>query len=143
MTAAVVNEFDEPAENRGVSSKPNALVLFNPVPNTVPDSQAVLTPQQQSVFDFLGPRAQEISPMHHLGANLPPTIILHGKADTLVPFSEVEAFCRKAVDLGNRCQLVAFEGAGHGFFNPANGPKWFSETLARAEEFLKSLGYIR
>lgn len=143
LTAAVVNEFDEPGENLAVSSKPNALVLFNPVPNTVPDPQAPLTVLQQGLVALLGPRAREISPIDHLGRNLPPTIIFHGKADTLVPFSEVETFCRKAVDLGNRCELVAFEGAAHGFFNPRNSTKWYYETLAGAEQFLKSLGYIR
>lgn len=142
LAAALLDEFDEPGENRSISSKPNALVLFNPVPNTVFDPKA-LTPLQQGFAALLGSRAQEISPVHHLGKNLPPTIIFHGTADTLVPFSEVETFCRKAVDLGNRCELVAFEGAAHGFFNPQNGTRWYYETVARAEQFLKSLGYVR
>jgi len=143
LTAALLNELDEPGENQSVSSKPNALVLFNPVPNTVPDPQAVLTPQQQGFVALLGPRAREISPIHHLSKNLPPTIIFHGKADTLVPFAEAEAFCRKATELGNRCEFVAFEGADHGFFNPRNSTKWYYETLSGAERFLKNLGYVR
>jgi acetyl esterase/lipase len=149
LTAALLDAFDEPGENGSVSSKPNALVLFNPVPNTAPDPQAGLSPQQQAIVAWLGSRAREISPIDHLGKNLPPTIIFHGKADRAVPFSEVEAFCHKAVGLGNRCELVAFEGASHGFFNPpgpfgaAASPKWYYETLSKAEAFLKSLGYIR
>jgi acetyl esterase/lipase len=144
LAAAVLSELDEPSENQAVSSKPNALVLFNPVPNTVADPQAVLSPQQQGFVALLGARAREISPIHHLGKNLPPTIIFHGKADTLVPFSEAEAFCRRAVELGNRCELVAFEGADHGFFNPTrNGAKWYYDTLSAAETFLRSLGYVR
>ena len=144
LTAAIVNELDEPGENMSVSSKPNALVLFNPVPNTAPDSQATLTPEQQGMAALLGPRAREISPIHHLGKkNLPPTIIFHGKADALVPISEVDAFCRKAVDLGNRCELVSFEEATHGFFNPQYSMKWYYETLSGMDTFLRSLGYIR
>jgi dipeptidyl aminopeptidase/acylaminoacyl peptidase len=92
---------------------------------------------------LLGPRAREISPIHHLGKNLPPTILFHGKADTLVPFSEAEMFCRKARELGNRCELVAFDGAGHGFFNPTRSTKWYYETLSGAERFLRELGYLR
>jgi acetyl esterase len=144
LTAAVVNEFDEPGENLKVSSKPNALVLFNPVPNTVADTRATLTSEQQGMVALLGPRAREISPIDHLGKKtLPPTIIFHGKADTLVPFSEVDDFCRKAVDLGNRCEVVPFEGAEHGFFNPQNSTKWYYETLSGTERFLRGLGYIR
>jgi acetyl esterase/lipase len=143
LTSAVVRELDEPAENRAVSSTPNALVLFNPVPNTVVDPRAELSPPQQRFVALLGPRAREISPIHHLGKDLPPTIIFHGKADTLVPFSESEAFCRKATELGNRCELVAFDGADHGFFNPARSTKWYYETLSGAERFLRELGYVR
>ena len=144
LTAAVVNELDEPGENMAVSSKPNALVLFNPVPNTAPDSQTTLTPEQQGMVALLGPRAREISPIHHLGKkNLPPTIIFHGKADVLVPFSEADAFCRKAVELGNRCELVGFDEATHGFFNPQYSMKWYYETLSGTEQFLRSLKYIR
>jgi acetyl esterase/lipase len=144
LTAAVVNELDEPGENLKVSSKPNALVLFNPVPNTVVEAQAALGPEQQGMVALLGPRAREISPIHHLGKkNLPPTIIFHGKADALVPFPEVDAFCKKAVELGNRCELVGFEDATHGFFNPQYSMKWYYETLSGMEQFLRSLRYIR
>ena len=144
LTAALVNEFDEPGEDVKISSKPSALVLFNPVPNTVPDSQAAPTPEQQGMAALLGPRAREISPIQHLGKkNLPPTIIFHGKADALVPFSEADAFCRKAVEFGNRCELVAFEGATHGFFNPQYSMKFYYETLSRTERFFRDLGYIR
>jgi hypothetical protein len=39
---------------------------------------------------------------------------------------------------GNRCQLIGFEGEGHGFFNN----KKMKETLDQADEFLVSLGYL-
>jgi acetyl esterase len=143
LTTALVSELDEPGENQSVSSKPNALVLFNPLVNTVPPPEMVLSPLQKQFLTLLGPRAREISPSHHLAKNLPPTIIFHGKADTLVPFSEAEAFCRKANELGNRCELVGFDGADHGFFNPATSAKWYSETLSGAEKFLRELGYLR
>lgn len=143
LTAAFPDTFDEPGANQRVSAKPNALVLFNPVTNTVPGPRAALTSQQQGLRALMGSRAQEISPIHHLAKNLPPTIIFHGRADTLVPFSKSEVFCRKANALGNRCELVAFDGAGHGFFNPEKSIKWYYETLFRAEQFLADHGYIR
>jgi acetyl esterase/lipase len=143
LAAALVDGFDEPAEDRSVSCKPDALILFNPVPNTVQGRGIPLTPEQQMFIDLLGPRAQEISPIHHLVDHLPPTIIFHGEADALVPFGEVEGFCRKAVALGNECEVVGFPGAGHGFFNPRAGRTWFLETLAATERFLERIGYIR
>ncbi len=143
LATALVKGFDEPGENPAISSRPDALVLFNPVPNTVPDPKAALSDRQRKALQLLGPRAQEISPLHLLGRNLPPTIIFHGKADKLVPFAASEEFCRKANQLGNRCELIGFEGVGHGFFHQGrDGGTLFRETLTRTDQFLKELGFL-
>jgi acetyl esterase/lipase len=39
---------------------------------------------------------------------------------------------------GNRCELVGYEGQPHGFFNKSK----YAETLAAADDFLVSLGYL-
>lgn len=39
---------------------------------------------------------------------------------------------------GNRCDLIGYEGQSHGFFNAAR----YDETLAEADKFLVSLGYL-
>jgi len=39
---------------------------------------------------------------------------------------------------GNRCELAGYEGQAHGFFNSAR----YAETLAEADKFLVSLGYL-
>lgn len=109
LSAAVFATFDEPVEDRTVSSKPNALVLFNP---------AVDTSNIPTVR--FGDRGAAGSPFHHVGPGVPPTIILHGKSDTTVPYIDVERFCEKAKTVGNQCQLVGHEGATHGFVNPQN-----------------------
>ena len=69
--------------------------------------------------------------------------VLHGKADATVPFADVERFCAAATERGNQCQLVGYEGAAHGFFNPqvAEG-QWHRETLLEADRFLTRLGYL-
>mgnify|MGYP003530007239 CR=1 FL=1 len=71
-------------------------------------------------------------------AGLPPTLILHGRADTTVPFASAEAFAAAMKKAGNRCELVGYEGQPHGFFNAVK----FDETLADADKFLVSLGYL-
>lgn len=54
-----------------------------------------------------------------------------------------EAFAAAMKKAGNRCELVGYEGQGHGFFNFGRGDdQYFRETLAAADQFLISLGYL-
>lgn len=130
LSAAVIGGLDEPDENRSISSRPDALVLFNPAVDT-------------STVARFGDRATEGSPFHHLARNLPPALVLHGKADTTVPYAQVERFCAEARKLENRCDLVGYAGATHAFFNPGvEGGKWHRETLLEADRFLTDLGYL-
>ena len=39
---------------------------------------------------------------------------------------------------GNRCDLIGYEGEKHSFFNKSK----YAETLAVADDFLVSLGYL-
>lgn len=127
LSAAVFDTFDDVGEDKTVSSKPNALVLFNPA----------VDPQ----FDD---RGRDGSPLQHLRAGLPPALVLHGRSDTTVPYADVERFCAATKALGNQCQLVGYEGATHGFFNPQNADgKWYRETLLEADRFLVKIGYLR
>ena len=137
---AFIRDFDEPGEDRSVSADPNALVLFNPALVLAPiegfDARGfgVRVPE-----DKLGTKPERLSPAHHVARNAPPTIIFHGREDTTVPYASAEAFTAKMKALGNRCELVGFDGQKHGFFN--NGePK--EKTLAEADRFLVSLGWL-
>jgi len=134
LSAAVFDRFDDPREDRSVSAKPNALVLFNPAVDTSSaPTFAARTPG----------RGQEGSPFHHLDATLPPTVILHGTSDAIVPYVSVERFCAKAKELGRRCEVVGYEGAEHGFFNPPNADgKWYRQTVLEMDRFLASIGYL-
>ena len=135
LSTAVFDRFDEATEDLEVSSKPDALVLFNPVVDTTHATSALLK-------ERFGERGQDGSPLHHL-ESLPPTIILHGRADATVPYADVQRFCSEAKSRGNDCVLVGYDGAPHGFFNPdrAEG-KWYRETLLEADGFLTRLGYL-
>ncbi len=119
-----------------MSSRPNALVLFNP---------AVAFPLEVAgIRERAGIALEEVSPYGHVRRGAPPTIIFHGKADTTVPYATVELFTKKMSEAGNRCELVGFEGEQHGFFNYGRGGnRRYEETLAKADEFLVSLGYLR
>jgi acetyl esterase/lipase len=143
LSAAVFDRFDAVNEDRSVSSRPNALVLFNPAVDTSPDYPERSAPARQAMARF-GDRGKEGSPVHHVGPGLPPTLILHGRLDTTVPCVDVERYCAEATKRGNQCRLVGYDGAAHGFFNPgvADG-KWHRESLLEADRFLTGLGYLR
>jgi acetyl esterase len=134
LSAAVFGNFDEPQEDDAISSKPDALILFNPAVDT----------SMSEAFRTRSPgREKDGSPLHHIGSNLPPTIILHGKADTTIPYAHVERYCREARELANQCELIGYEGATHGFFNPqVEAGKWYRETLMEADRFLTAIGYL-
>jgi acetyl esterase/lipase len=140
---ATLPDFDEPTEDRKVSSVPNALALFNPA--------LVLAPMEGLSLDGFGTRVPEermgtapekLSPAHHVKRGTPPTIIFHGKADTTVPYTTVEAFTRVMLAAGNRCELVGYEGQAHGFFNQGRKGGRYDETVAAMDKFLVSLGWL-
>lgn len=146
LSAAVLDGFDEASENKAVSSRPNALVLFNPAVDTTAESDAARSGGRgaDALKARFGDRSRAASPFHHLRSGLVPTLILHGKADTTIPYSDVERFCAQARKLGDRCELVGYDGAAHGFFNPQRDEgTWYRETLAEAERFLTGIGYLR
>ncbi|MEM3041665.1 MAG: alpha/beta hydrolase [Nitrososphaerota archaeon] len=129
--AGIVKGLDESSEDLTVSSVPNALVLFNPVVDT------------SRFREWIGERWRDISPIHHVSEGMPPTIIFHGVMDEIVPFIDVAKFAERMMRFGNRCELIAFEGKGHGFFNYARDRRAYVETVAAADRFLASLGYLK
>ncbi|HOX58633.1 MAG TPA: alpha/beta hydrolase [Verrucomicrobiota bacterium] len=142
--AAVVPGLDEPGEDTSVSAVPNAAVLFNPVLVLAPLASTNLAAfASRASAARLGIEPRLISPAHHVRAGAPPMLVLHGKADTTVPFATAEAFAAKMKAAGNRCELVGFAGQGHGFFNfGRRNTRYFRETLEKADQFLTSLGYL-
>jgi acetyl esterase/lipase len=137
LSTAIFDAFDQPGEDLKISAKPNALVLFNPAVDTTHDTPPAL-PER-----FAG-RGAEGSPVHHIRRGLPPTVIFHGKADTTVPYADVERFCMESTKAGNQCQLFGYDDATHGFFNPTRDDgKWYRETLQEMDRFLTKLGYLR
>jgi acetyl esterase/lipase len=141
---ATLPGFDELGEDQAVSSVPNALVLFNPVLVLAPLDGVNLEGFAEKVGkERLGTEPADLSPAHHVKAGAPPTIIFHGKADTTVPYVTAEAFAAAMKKAGNRCELVGYDAQAHGFFNFGRGDGlYYRETLAAADRFLVSLGYL-
>lgn len=145
-SCAILHEFDDENEDESVSSKPNALVLFNPALVIAPAEQIKLdwNKEMEAFEKRMGTKPQKISPYHNLTGNLPPTIIFHGTADKTVPFATVELFAKRMHELGNICTLVAYQGEGHGFFNYGkNFNAVYVDTVHKMDKFLVSLGYLK
>ncbi|MFQ5811442.1 MAG: alpha/beta hydrolase family protein, partial [Armatimonadota bacterium] len=70
----------------------------------------------------------------HADKSDPPFLLLHGNADTTVPFEQSVAMQKRLEELGVEAELFEAEGAGHGFFNR---PPWYDPTVKRMEEFLE------
>lgn len=118
-------------EDAKISSKPNALVLFNPVLRFSGIPQLM---QRIGNDEALG---KAISPTLHLKKNGPPTLIFFGTADRLSAMGD--EFVKKSKELGHRAELFTAEGQRHGFFNR---PPWLEKTTQRMDEFLVSIGYL-
>ena len=94
--------------------------------------------------DRLGDRWAEVSPMHNLRPGTPPTLVLLGTEDHLIPVATAERWRDRQRELGGRSELELFDGAGHGFFNPWHEDgRHFEPALARCDAFLDSLGWLR
>lgn len=129
---ALIEGYDNPDEKLKVSSVPNALVLFNPVLDTTERGYGA---------DKLVGKETLISPVHHVREGLPPTIVMHGTKDTTVPYANASDFVSAMKAAGNCCELVAFAGMNHGFFNGSyfrarNGDMNFNACMGRAVEFI-------
>ena len=128
--ATLVEGQDDPADDRAVSCKADALVLFNPVFNNGPG---------QWGHDRVGDRFIAFSPAHHVSEKAPPTLVFLGDQDHFIPVDTLRDFEAKMRLAGVRCDTHVYPDAGHGFFN--HEPH-LTLTLIETDRFLASLGWI-
>lgn len=136
---------DDPLER--FSSQVQAVAIFYPVTDLVDlgDSTENLRdggPPKSFVHSF-GPDGQdkdkwpgiarECSPLHFVHDRLPPTLIYHGDADTLVPLEQSERFRDRAQQLDRLVELVVHRGGGHGWptmvWDIRSFALWFDQHL--------------
>jgi acetyl esterase/lipase len=58
---------------------------------------------------------RDMSPIYHITRQMPPVLIVHGGADTLVPLDQAERFLQKAREAGATVKLVVRPGKKHGW----------------------------
>ncbi len=92
-------KLEENGEDISVSSRQNALVLFNPVFDNGPDGYG---------YDRIGIRYLEISPLHNIKKGSAPTIVFLGTMDDLIPVKTAELYKSKRPEAGSRCDLFLY-----------------------------------
>jgi acetyl esterase/lipase len=130
---AMKSPVDDIADDLSIDPCPAALVLMNP-------------PCDFDAFASSVPIAERrlYSPQHLMDASLPPTLILHGTADRVIPFGQIVAFQLRAHQVGvRRLKVVPFDGRGHGFFNRGKGePGDYMRIAVEIGNFLGGLGWM-
>ena len=78
---------------------------------------------------------RKISPITHVSPDDPPTLIIHGDADKLVPIQQAEILIKKLKDAGVEARLVTKPGAAHGWPDQAKDltliADWFDAHLSK------------
>jgi len=120
---------DAQGEDLSVSSKPNALVLHNPV----------LGEGFGKAFFDVHP---EFSPILHVKKGWPPTILSNGTKDKTTPIEYAEKFTRLMNESGNICELIPVKDADHSCDWPVSNPN-FLPTIQRMTNFLKEQKFIK
>lgn len=131
--AGTVDSFDATNEDLSVSSRPDALVLFNPVFDNGPGG-----------FGHSRVKAywKDISPIHNISGLAPPSIVFLGTEDEYIG-AEVAVRYKKLMDQsGVRCDLHLYPEQAHGFFNPDRKNGYYEKTLETMDDFLTSLSFL-
>ena len=132
LSQDAADQLDEDPDT-AVSFRPQALVLFNPVYDNGPDGYG------QNRF---GDDWQMISPLHNIHGDMPPTLVMLGDQDDLIPVATAENFRDQMTQAGVRSELIIYPGESHGFFNRGGAQGAQGQTIADMTDFLRSLGWI-
>lgn len=77
--------------------------------------------------------SREISPIHFVHSNMPPTLITHGDADKLVPIYQAQIFEKRALEFGNNIKIIVKPSKDHGWVGMDKDmevfAQWFDEHL--------------
>ena len=131
------------------SSAVQAVAIFYPVtdllnlgPSTENDGQGGPPLSFRKAF---GPDAMNMpiwkrighdsSPIYYVTPAMPPTLIYHGDADTLVPLEQSQRFRARAKEVGLEVPVVVHPGGEHGWptmiFDQLKFVEWFDRYLKR------------
>jgi dipeptidyl aminopeptidase/acylaminoacyl peptidase len=101
------------------------------------DLEPLVGPSERfPALDFPASEAAAISPIRFISDDDPPTLLVHGDKDELVPIRNSEVLSAALEEAGVPHDFVIIEGAPHGFRTPEQRAEsqaamvgWFKEYL--------------
>lgn len=127
----------KPARNGAVQALvgfycPSDLVSLVQTMPMIPDSirRAVNgTPFEDLLLAYL----RDLSPIRWVREGAPPFMLIHGTADTVVPFQQSVDLCSALRKAGSTCELYPVEGGGHGlrWWEPARRLTVYKQDMVR------------
>ncbi len=131
LALSTISLDDDPV----IEKLPQGYVLFNPVIDLVDGWAGGRKKCETAGIDPLS-----FSPAHHVRPGQPPTLILSGSKDGLIPPHLVNAFQTRMKETKNECTFIEYPGAGHGFFNYGREDnRYFRLTMQAFDDFLSQL----
>lgn len=133
---ATIDGFNDPNDDLSISCKPNLLLLSSPVFDNGPEGYGY-----DRVKDFW----EDFSPVHNMNNNMPPTCILLGDKDPLIPFESAVKFAKAVKNSDSAVELYVFEDHGHNLFSQEKGE--LTEPIMLIyyhwQRFLAQQGYVK
>lgn len=135
ISTAVIDSFEDESDNKDIDPTPNALVLFNPVLDN--------GPLGGYAYNKVKEYYKEFSPAHNIKEGMPPTLVMIGTHDKLIPIETILRFQKNMEEKGNICDVYLYSGQEHGFFNYKDGlNKYYYRTFGDMVMFLKNYNFI-
>jgi acetyl esterase/lipase len=127
---AMVSGFDDPNDNHKFSCIPNVLIV---------KSAPIIIFEDNSHFSRIEDLSsvKDCSPIEHIRADLPPTLIIHGSLDPYTPLWSIKEFEKRMKRFNNRCELHIYDGIKHHNWDSVD-----EEVFEVMDKFLISLGYM-
>jgi len=82
---------------------------------------------------------KSVSPLYHIDSNTPPTFIVHGDADPIVPYRQSQVLEKALTENNIVHEFITVEGGGHGKFDKDKQTEISKATIL----FLEGLGLTK
>ncbi|WP_299759516.1 alpha/beta hydrolase [uncultured Pontibacter sp.] len=105
--ATLDEKLDESSEDRSISSRPNAIMANAALADLTGSGHHWWHKHYDA--DFI----EAISPLHQVGEDMPPMLLLHGTKDNSVDISSIRQFALRANEMGKQVSYHELKGAPH------------------------------
>lgn len=132
LALATLDGFDDPADDRSVSCKPQAMMLFNP---------AYLWTARKA--DDAGMKKDSFAAARFVTNGIPPLVSFSGSEDGLSSPEINHKLVDAVKAAGSEACYFMYPGRAHGFYNRRRNTEDFKNVIFHCDRFLKQLGYLQ